>query len=150
MNESSAPQSSPQPPRDTKGRAVVAGPTSRRVIAPSGNRVRLLAVLGGVLVLAFILLAVQRSGREIARQGLLSTIVEKVEQPTSELQISVGSKGLQREDVTERLTFRVQVPTENNREYIVPVTRTTFDQHKVGDTYYIVVPPGSRKPFLPE
>jgi hypothetical protein len=112
-----------------------------RALPVHRGRDTLIAVAGGIAVLAFILYAIAYLSKQAdSTGGVDGTIISKEFVPQPETQITFGQGGLSRRSVAGDYIFRVRVPRENGRVYRVSVDSATYDSHQVGDPYYFLRP----------
>lgn len=103
------------------------------VIKSTSRREVTIAIVAGLILLGFIIFGISRLGKEASGGFLSGTITEKTFTPLPETRISLGSQGLNRQQVEGDYTFNVRVP--DDRDYTVWVDQTVYDAMKVGETF---------------
>ncbi len=142
---SEKPAQTPAEARANEARANgVLGP---RVVIPNTTfRDALIAAVGGLLILAFIvygMLNFINQSKSAQSNTLTGTIVEKVFTSAPEELITVGSKGLKTKMIDGEYLFKVRVGSEA-RIFQVPVEKSTYQMKVVGDSQTFLRPRSER------
>ncbi|MCE9612361.1 MAG: hypothetical protein K8R23_19350 [Chthoniobacter sp.] len=109
-------------------------PVPPRVVVPSTTkRDACIAIIAGLLVLAFLGYGIMQMGRPGKSNELTGIIVAKEFTPQKERQITFSGRKLKSARETDgEYVCKVRVAPQN-RIYDVPVEKDTFEARKVGD-----------------
>ena len=119
-------------------------PAGARRLPSTRVRDTLIAVAGGLAVLAFVLYAIFYFSRQAdSAGGVEGTIIAKAFVPRPETQITFGQGGLSSREIAGEYSFRVRVPREGGRVYRVGVNSGTYGSYNVGDTFFFLRPPAT-------
>ena len=115
------------------------------VIVPStATRDAILAVLGGLVVLAFVFYGVIHMAQPVTGNKLTGTVVEKIFTPQKEERISFSGRHLEgTKEIAGEYVLKVRVEAEK-RTYEVPVAQSVYDAKKAGDTFTFLRPPSEQ------
>lgn len=116
-------------------------PKKTPVVQSTNRREVVIAVLVGIVLVAFLGFGITRMGKQASGASLTGTITEKNFEPFPETRISIGSQGVDRQQVEGDYTFNVRVP--GGRDYTVWIDRTIYDAKKVGDEFRFPRPPAN-------
>lgn len=122
-------------------------PPTRLVVPNNSRRDLLIAIIGGLTLLALVIGAVIFLGGD---QGKFSTnqlsgkIVAKQATGVQEEEIIVGGKGATSRISETGYNFKIHVAAED-RDYEVPVDKAMYDSKKVGDTQSFIRPKSEQK-----
>lgn len=114
----------------------------RTIIPDTSKRDRLIAIVAGAVVLAFVIVGMILLSREPGRPStnqLTGVIVAKHASGEREQEIRVGRKGLAAQETDSGYSFEVRVEKEG-RTYTVPVTKQAYEAKKVGDPQDFIRP----------
>jgi hypothetical protein len=108
---------------------------------PQRGRIIWIGVTIAVLVLAVIVWATLSLDRTMKSSGAFTgKIIAKEFTPEASQEITVGVGGLQSSRVEGEYVLKVQTP-DGERVFNVWVDRTIYEEHKVGDDYYVIPTP---------
>ncbi len=131
-------------------KAPIGSPSQRTM--PDARRSRhreiLLASAVALALAAFLILAVVSLNKEVSGRGVKGRITRMEFIPQPEKQISIGSKGLHMRQTDGIYRLHVTDPA-TGRDFIVDVDRITYQQQRVGRTFYFVPPPATSPAFTP-
>ena len=122
-------------------------PNAPRVVVPSTTfRDAMIGGAAGLLVLAFLIYGIAHFASESNRakaNTLTGTVTEKQFTPAPQEEISVGSKGLKTKRIEGEYLLKVRVETEQ-RDFEVPVEKSTYESKVVGDSITFIRPPSEQ------
>jgi hypothetical protein len=119
--------------------------TAPLVIPSTGRRDALIAIVAGLVVLAFIGYGVMHMAQPVAGNKLTGTILEKVFTPQKEQQIDFSGRHLEgAREIAGEFLLKVRVE-EQKRTYEVPVEQAVYESKKVGDSFTFLRPPSEQR-----
>ena len=122
-------------------------PPAPRVVIPNTNRRdALIAMIVGVVLLAFVGYGVMTMSKPHASTNILvGTVTEKQFTPRHEEQVSFSGRRLQgAKQIDGEYVLKVRVDSEQ-RTYDVPVEKPVYEMKKAGDRLEFVRPPSEQK-----
>jgi hypothetical protein len=110
-------------------------------VDPDRKRILWMGIVIAVAVLAAIALATLSLDRTMKSSGAFTgKIIAKEFTPEPAREITVGAGGLRGTDVAGEYLLKVETP-DKSRVFNVWVDRTVYDEHEVGDDYYVIPTP---------
>ena len=121
-------------------------PVPPRVVLPSTTkRDALIAIVAGLLVLAFVGYGIMQMARPVQGNQLTGVIVGKEFTPMKERQITFSGKKLKSARVIDgEYVLKVRVMPEN-RVYDVPVEKAQYEAKKEGDAMTFLRPESEQR-----
>ena len=117
----------------------------RVVIASTTKREALVAVLAGLLVLAFVGYGVWHMAQPVAGNKLTGVIVEKVFTAQRERMIDFNGRKIERaREIDGEYLLKIRVEAEN-RIYEVPVEKPVYQSKKSGDSMTFMRPESEQR-----
>jgi len=114
------------------------------VVPSTGRRDALIAIIGGLVILAFLGYGVMHMAAPVTGNKLTGTILEKTFTPQKEQQISFNGRRIEgTKEIAGEFLFKVWVE-EQNRTYEVPVEQPVYESKKVGDKMTFLRPPSEQ------
>jgi len=114
------------------------------VVPSTGRRDALIAIIGGLVILAFLGYGVMHMAAPVTGNKLTGTILEKTFTPQKEQQISFNGRRIEgTKEIAGEFLFKVRVE-EQNRTYEVPVEQPVYESKKVGDKMTFLRPPSEQ------
>jgi hypothetical protein len=108
---------------------------------PHRTRILWTGIVIAVLVLTAIVLATLSLNRTMKSSGAFTgKIIAKEFTPEAAQEITVGAGGLQSSRIDGQYVLKVETPN-GSRVFNVWVDRTVYEEHKVGDDYYVIPTP---------
>jgi hypothetical protein len=122
-------------------------PDPRPVVRDTTKRDALIAVLIGILVLAFVgygIMSMNQQSQTAAGNTLTGEVVEKRSTTLpKEQQITYGRGGLKEKTVDGEYILVVRV-AEENRTFDVPVEKSVYETKRIGDQLTFLRPPSEQ------
>jgi len=120
-------------------------PKSTPLVIPStGRRDALIAILAGLVILAFIGYGVVHMAQPVTGNKLTGTVIEKIFTPQKERQVSFDGRHIEgAKEIAGEFVLKVRVE-EQKRTYDVPVEQELYESKKVGDTLTFLRPPSEQ------
>ena len=120
-------------------------PASRVVIASTTKREALIAVLAGLLVLAFVGYGIFQMARPVAGNTLTGVVVGKVFTPQREQIIDFSGRKIERaREIDGEYVLKVRVE-KGGRVYEVPVEKPVYEGKKEGDSITFLRPESEQR-----
>jgi hypothetical protein len=115
--------------------------TGEPIVVPSvGKREALIAIVFGLIILAFVGYGVMHMASPVQGNKLVGVIIEKSFTPQKEQQISFNGRKIEGAKETDgEYVFKVHVDSQN-RTYEVPVEKPLYQSKKVGDSMTFLRP----------
>jgi hypothetical protein len=115
------------------------------VIPSTSRRDALIAIVAGLVVLAFIGYGVMHMAQPVTGNKLTGTVIEKVFTPQKEQQVSFDGRKLEgAKEIAGEYVLKVRVE-EQKRTYEVPVEKELYESKNVGDTLTFLRPPSEQR-----
>jgi hypothetical protein len=110
------------------------------VVKSTAPRDITIAVVGGLVLLAFVFWGILHMSQEVGGHSLLTgKILAKHFQPQQEEQLTVGKGGLDEKNIDGIYTLDVRTP--DGRQYTVFVEKPVYQSHQVSDDISFLPPP---------
>ena len=123
----------------------MSAPTPRVVLPSTTKREALIAVLAGVLVLAFVGYGIFQMSRPVPGNKLTGVVVGKVFTPQKEQIIDFSGRKIERTRETDgEYVLKVRVEKES-RVYEVPVEKPMYEAKKEGDELTFLRPESEQR-----
>jgi hypothetical protein len=121
-------------------------PPAPRVVLPgTTKREALIAVVAGLLVLAFVAYGIMQMGKPVPGNDLTGVIVGKEFTPQKERQVSFsGTKISKVREIDGEYVLKVRV-APGNRVYDVPVEKEVYETKKEGDPMTFLRPESEQR-----
>jgi hypothetical protein len=121
-------------------------PPAPRVVIPSTTkRDALVAIVAGLLVLAFVGYGIMQMSRPVAGNKLTGVIVGKTFTPQKEQQIDFSGRKIERtREIDGEYVLKVRVEAEQ-RVYEVPVEKPMYESKKEGDAMTFLRPESEQR-----
>ena len=120
-------------------------PAPRLVIASTTKRDAFIAILAGLLVLAFVGYGILQMSRPVAGNTLTGVIAGKVFTPQKEQIIDFSGRKIERtREIDGEYVLKVRVEAEN-RVYEVPVEKPMYEVKKEGDSMTFLRPESEQR-----
>ena len=121
-------------------------PVPPRLVLPSSTkREALIAIVAGLLVLAFVGYGIMQMAKPVQGNQLTGVIVGKEFTPLKERQITFSGKKLKgTREIDGEYVLKVRVMPEN-RVYDVPVEKAQYESQKEGDTMTFLRPESEQR-----
>ena len=114
------------------------------VVPSTGRRDALIAIVAGLIVLAFIGYGVLHMAQPVTGNKLTGTVIEKIFTPQKERQISFSGRHIEgAKEIAGEFILKVRVD-EQKRTYEVPVEQELYQSKNVGDTLTFLRPPSEQ------
>lgn len=114
------------------------------IIPGTGRREALVAIIAGLVVLAFIGYGVMHMAQPVTGNKLTGTVIEKVFTPRKERQVSFDGGHVEgAKEIAGEFVLKVRVD-EQKRTYEVPVEQELYESKQVGDTLTFLRPPSEQ------
>lgn len=115
------------------------------VIPSTGHRDAIIAIVVGLVVLAFIGYGILHMASPVTGNKLTGTVIEKSFTPRKERQVSFDGRHIEgTKEIAGEFILKVRVASQN-RTYEVPVEQELYDSKKVGDELIFLRPPSEQK-----
>ncbi len=119
-------------------------PRAPLVIPSTGRRDAFIAIVAGLVVLAFIGYGVMHMAQPVTGNKLTGTVIEKVFTPQKERQVSFDGRHLEgAKEIAGEFVLKVRVE-EQKRTYEVPVEQELYESKNVGDSVTFLRPPSEQ------
>jgi hypothetical protein len=120
-------------------------PKSTPLVIPStGRRDALIAIIAGLIILAFLAYGVMHMAAPVTGNKLTGTVVEKIFTPQKEQQVSFTGRKIEgTKEIAGEFILKVRVDAQQ-RTYEVPVEQPIYDSKKVGDSMTFLRPPSEQ------
>ena len=120
-------------------------PAPRVVIPGTTKREALVAVIAGLLVLAFVGYGIVHMSSPVVGNKLTGVIVEKVFTPQKERMIDFNGRKIERaREIDGEYLLKIRVEAEN-RVYEVPVEKPVYQSKKEGDSMTFMRPESEQR-----
>ncbi len=120
-------------------------PAPRVVIASTTKRDAFIAIIAGLLVLAFVGYGILQMSRPVAGNKLTGVVVEKTFTPQKEQMIDFSGRKIERtREIDGEYVLKVRVEAEN-RVYEVPVEKPVYESKKEGDAMSFLRPESEQR-----
>lgn len=121
-------------------------PESSPLVVPStGRRDAIIAIVAGLVVLAFVFYGIMHMAQPVVGNKLTGTVIEKSFTPRKELQVSFSGRRIEgTKEITGEYVLKVRVDAEN-RTFEVPVEKEVFEGKNVGDSLTFLRPPSEQR-----
>jgi hypothetical protein len=120
-------------------------PDPRVVVPNTSVRDAILAIVAGLLVLAFVLYGIFTMAKPGTGNRLTGVVVAKHFTPQPEQQITFSGRKLEgAKEIDGEYLLEVRVE-EEKRTFQVPVEKPLYESRKVGDSLTFVRPPSEQK-----
>ena len=120
-------------------------PAPRVVIASTTKRDAFIAIIAGLLVLAFVGYGILQMSRPVAGNTLTGVIVGKVFTPQKEQIIDFSGRKIERtREIDGEYVLKVRVEAEN-RVYEVPVEKPMYEVKNEGDSMTFLRPDSEQR-----
>ena len=120
-------------------------PAPRIVIASTTKRDAFIAIIAGLLVLAFVGYGIMQMSRPVAGNTLTGVVVGKVFTPQKEQIIDFSGRKIERtREIDGEYVLKVRVEADN-RVYEVPVEKPMYESKKEGDTMTFLRPESEQR-----
>jgi hypothetical protein len=138
-------QELPRRAPDISPRAAPRGVSPAPFVAPgTGRRDALIAIIAGLVVLAFIGYGVLQMSESVAGNKLTGTIIEKIFTPQKERQVSFNGRRIEgAKEIAGEFVLKVRVEKQH-RTYEVPVEQSVYESKNVGDQLTFLRPPSEQ------
>ena len=114
------------------------------IIPSTGRRDAFIAIVAGLVVLAFIAYGVMHMAQPVTGNKLTGTVIEKVFTPRKERQVSFDGRHVEgAKEIAGEYVLKVRVE-EQKRTYEVPVEQELYESKKVGDSVTFLRPPSEQ------
>jgi len=114
------------------------------VIPSTTRRDALIAIVAGLVVLAFIGYGVMHMAQPVTGNKLTGTVIEKVFTPQKERQVSFNGSHVEgAKEIAGEFVLKVRVD-EQKRTYEVPVEQELYESKNVGDSLTFLRPPSEQ------
>jgi hypothetical protein len=115
------------------------------VVPSTGRRDAIIAIVAGLVILAFVFYGIMHMAQPVQGNKLLGTVIEKRFTPQKETQIDFSGRHLEgTKEIAGEFVLKVRVAREN-RTYEVPVEQAVYDSKKVGDVLLFLRPPSEQR-----
>jgi hypothetical protein len=112
----------------------------RVIVASTSKRDAIVAVLIGLVVLAFIGYGILHMAQPVSGNKLTGTVIEKVFTPQKEQQISFSGRRIEgTKEIAGEYVLKVRVESEK-RTYEVPVEQPLYEAKNLGDSLTFLRP----------
>ena len=120
-------------------------PAPRVIIASTTKRDAFIAIIAGLLVLAFVGYGILQMSRPVAGNKLTGVVVEKTFTPQKEQMIDFSGRKIERtREIDGEYVLKVRVEAEN-RVYEVPVEKPVYESKKEGDAMSFLRPESEQR-----
>ena len=120
-------------------------PAPRVIIASTTKRDAFIAIIAGLLVLAFVGYGIMQMSRPVAGNKLTGVIVGKTFTPQKEQIIDFSGRKIERtREIDGEYLLKVRVEAEN-RVYEVPVEKPMYESKKEGDAMTFLRPESEQR-----
>ena len=120
-------------------------PAPRVIIASTTKRDAFIAIIAGLLVLAFVGYGIMQMSRPVAGNKLTGVIVGKTFTPQKEQIIDFSGRKIERtREIDGEYVLKVRVEAEN-RVYEVPVEKPMYESKKEGDAMTFLRPESEQR-----
>lgn len=110
-------------------------------VDPNRGRILVAGILIALAVLAAIVLATLSLDRTMKSTGAFTgKIIAKEFTPEPAREITVGAGGLRSTEIAGEYLLKVETP-DKSRVFNVWVDRTVYEEHDVGDDFYVIPTP---------
>ena len=114
------------------------------VVPSTGKRDAIIAIVFGLVVLAFLGYGVMHMAAPVQGNKLTGVILEKSFTPQKEQQVSFNGRKIEgTKEVDGEYILKVRVDSQN-RTYEVPVEKPVYESKQVGDTITFLRPPSEQ------
>ncbi|MEP6669967.1 MAG: hypothetical protein ABJF10_12485 [Chthoniobacter sp.] len=115
------------------------------VVPSTGRRDALIAIIAGLLILAFMAYGMMHMAAPVTGNKLTGTILEKTFTPQKERQVSFNGGHIEgTKEIAGEFLFKVRVE-DQKRTYEVPVEQPVYESKKVGDQMTFLRPPSEQR-----
>ncbi|MDR3405265.1 MAG: hypothetical protein P4L99_22410 [Chthoniobacter sp.] len=114
------------------------------VVPSTGRRDAVIAIVCGLVILAFLGYGVMHMAAPVVGNKLTGTILEKSFTPRKERQVSFDGRHIEgTKEIAGEFMIKVRVE-DQKRTYEVPVEKELYDSKKVGDQMTFLRPPSEQ------
>lgn len=114
------------------------------VVPATGRREAIIAIVSGLVVLAFIFYGVMHMAAPVQGNKLTGVVLEKSFTPQKEQQISFNGRKIEgTKEIDGEYILKVRVESQN-RIYEVPVEKPLYESKQVGDSMTFLRPPSEQ------
>lgn len=114
-------------------------------IPSTGKRDAIIAIVAGLVVLAFIFFGIKNMAQPVTGNKLTGTVIEKLFTPQKERQVSFSGRHIEgAKEIAGEFVLKVRVE-EQKRTYEVPVEEELYKSKNVGDTITFLRPPSEQR-----
>jgi hypothetical protein len=114
------------------------------VVPSTGRRDAFIAIVCGLVILAFLGFGVMHMASPVVGNKLTGTVIEKSFTPQKERQVSFNGGHIEgTKEIAGEFMIKVRVE-EQKRTYEVPVEQALYDSKKVGDQMTFLRPPSEQ------
>ena len=120
-------------------------PAPRLVLASTTKRDAFIAIIAGLLVLAFVGYGIMQMSRPVAGNTLTGVVVGKTFTPQKEQMIDFSGRKIERtREIDGEYVLKVRVEKES-RVYEVPVEKPMYESKKEGDAMTFLRPESEQR-----
>lgn len=119
-------------------------PPARVVIPNTTKRDALIAIVSGVLVLAFLIYGIVQMSQPITGNKLTGVVISKQATPHKEQLIEFNGRKIEAvKEIDGEFILKVRVEP-GARVYEVPVSKAMYESHEKGDSLTFIRPPSEQ------